>query len=151
MIADAKHRQSYNRYTRRGLVDNVGLRAGALVAFYCSIQNSSTVTISKDRYRKKDRCYRLNHRSTTVIRRNSGKKKATDNQNNTRHVPRRLTQMAPSSVLRTDVSARSQWKRSRSVRVARGRSDSLRPTSASCSGRPATDSFESRDRWRRRR
>jgi hypothetical protein len=65
----------------------------------------------------------LNHRSTTVIRRNSGKMKATDNQNNTRHVPRRLTQVvAPSPVRRTDASARSRWKRSRSVRVARGRS-----------------------------
>ena len=33
MIADVKHRQSYNRYTRRGLVDNVGLRAELLVAY----------------------------------------------------------------------------------------------------------------------
>ena len=32
LTADAKHRQSYNRYTRRGLVDNVGLRAELLVA-----------------------------------------------------------------------------------------------------------------------
>ena len=35
MTADAniaKNRQSYNRYTRRGLVDNVGLRAELLVA-----------------------------------------------------------------------------------------------------------------------
>ena len=42
---------------------------------------------------------------------------------NTRPVPRRLTHVvAPSPVRRTDASARSRWKRSRSVRVARGRS-----------------------------
>ena len=47
-------------------------------------------------------------------------------------MPRRLTHVvAPSPVRRTDASARSRWKRSRSVRVARGRSGQLaRPPAA---------------------
>ena len=36
------------------------------------------------------------------------------------HVPRRLTQVAPSPVRRTNASARVRWKLSCSVRVARG-------------------------------
>ena len=58
----------------------------------------------------------------TSTRLASGLKEATDNQSNTRHAPRRLTQVDPSPVRRTDASARSRWKRGRSVRVARGRS-----------------------------
>ena len=49
-------------------------------------------------------------RPLTGTRPASGKKEATFNQNSTRHVPRRLTQVALSPVRRTDAPTRSLWK-----------------------------------------
>ena len=66
----------------------------------------------------------------------------------TRPVPLRLTHVvAPSPVRRPDASARSRWKRGRSVSIARGRSGP-RPPAAPAGPR---QTHSSHDRRRRRR
>ena len=115
------HRQSYNTHTQHtSLWVKVGLSSENARPFYCSIQTSSTITPQKVVTEERISCIQA-FQSLTITRPASGKKEATVNQNNTLHVPRRLTHVVPSPVRQTDASARSRWQRSSSVHVARGR------------------------------
>ena len=51
LTADAKHRQSYNRYTRRGLVGKVGVQLARARLMYCSIQTRNAL-LAEYRYKK---------------------------------------------------------------------------------------------------
>ena len=119
MTADENHRTSYNRYTRRGLVVKVGLRAHELVLYYY-IQTRN-VHLAKYRY-KKEHAPPLERSACSPLEGRRHIKRMSGCQiKRTRPLPRRLTHaVAPSPVRWTDASARSRWKRSRSVRVARG-------------------------------